>query len=55
MPQGLRDLIVYGLGYSVQVAAYLLLVTDRYPDSDPLAPRYGQPAPDHPIRHLHRR
>ncbi len=50
MPQGLRDLIVYGLGYSVQVAAYFLLVTDRYPDSDPLAPRYGQPPPDHPIR-----
>jgi hypothetical protein len=50
MPQGLRDLIVYGLGYSVQVAAYLLLVTDRYPNSDPLAPRYWQPAPDHPIR-----
>jgi hypothetical protein len=49
MPQGLRDLVVYGLGYSVQVAAYLILVTDRYPDSDPLAPRYGQPAPDHPI------
>jgi uncharacterized protein DUF4389 len=50
MPQGLRDLIVYGLGYSVQVAAYFLLVTDRYPDSDPLAPRYAQPPPDHPIR-----
>jgi hypothetical protein len=50
MPQGLRDLIAYGLGYSAQVAAYLLLVTDRYPDSDPLAPRYGQPAPEHPIR-----
>jgi hypothetical protein len=50
MPQGLRDLIVYGLGYSVQVAAYFLLVTDRYPDSDPLAPRYGERPPDHPIR-----
>jgi Domain of unknown function (DUF4389) len=50
MPQGLRDLIVYAIGYSAQAAAYLLLVTDRYPDSDPLIPRYGQPAPDHPIR-----
>ena len=50
MPQGLRDLVVYGVGYSAQVAAYLLLVTDRYPDSDPLRPRYGQAAPDHPIR-----
>ena len=50
MPQGLRDLIVYGLGYAVQVAAYCLLVTDRYPDSDPLAPRYAQPPPDHPLQ-----
>jgi hypothetical protein len=50
MPQGLRDLSVYGLGYSVQVAAYFLLVTDRYPNSDPLAPRYHQPPPDHPVR-----
>jgi hypothetical protein len=50
MPQGLRDLIVYGLGYSVQVAAYFLLVTDRYPNSDPLAPRYNQPPPEHPVR-----
>jgi hypothetical protein len=50
MPQGLRDLIAYGLGYSVQVAAYVLLVTDRYPNSDPLAPRYHQPPPEHPVR-----
>ena len=51
MPDGLRDLIVYGVGYSVQVAAYLLLLTDRYPNSDPLDPDYGTPArTDHPIR-----
>jgi hypothetical protein len=50
MPKGLRDLVVYGLGYSAQVAAYMLLVTDRYPDSDPLTPRYSEPAPDHPVR-----
>ncbi len=49
MPQGLRDLVVYGLWYSAQVAAYMLLVTDRYPNSDPLVPRYGSPPPDHPI------
>ncbi len=50
MPQGLRDLIVYGIGYSAQTAAYVLLVTDRYPDSDPLTVRYPAPAPDHVVR-----
>jgi hypothetical protein len=50
MPQGLRDLVAYGLGYAAQVAAYVLLVTDRYPNSDPRIPRYGQPGPDHPVR-----
>jgi hypothetical protein len=50
MPDGLRDLIIYGVGYSVQVAAYLLLLTDRYPNSDPLDPDYGAPArTDHPV------
>jgi hypothetical protein len=50
MPRGLRDLIAYGLGYSVQVAAYVLLVTDRYPNSDPLYHDYGDRPDDHPIR-----
>jgi hypothetical protein len=50
MPRGLRDLIAYGLGYSVQVAAYILLVTDRYPNSDPLYHDYGERPDDHPVR-----
>jgi Domain of unknown function (DUF4389) len=50
MPRGLRDLIAYGLWYSAQAAAYLLLVTDRYPNSDPLVPAYAQAPPDHPVR-----
>ena len=50
MPRGLRDLVAYGLGYSVQVAAYMLLVTDRYPNSDPLYHDYGERPDDHPIR-----
>jgi hypothetical protein len=50
MPRGLRDLSAYALWYSAQAAAYLLLVTDRYPNSDPLVPDYGPPAPDHPVR-----
>jgi hypothetical protein len=35
--RGLRDLIAYGIGYSAQVAAYALLLTDRYPYSGPNA------------------
>lgn len=36
MPRGLRDVTAYGLSYGAQLWAYLLLLTDRYPDSDPL-------------------
>ncbi|HEY7151147.1 MAG TPA: DUF4389 domain-containing protein [Solirubrobacterales bacterium] len=50
MPRGLRDLSAYALWYSAQAAAYLLLVTERYPNSDPLVPDYGSPPPEHPIR-----
>jgi hypothetical protein len=35
MPRGLRDLIVYALSYAAQLWSYLLLLTDRYPSSDP--------------------
>src|SRR4051812_21319685 len=31
MPQGLRDVLVYGLRYSAQSNGYLLVLTDRYP------------------------
>jgi len=37
MPKGLRDAGAYGIGYSAQALAYLLLVTDRYPNADPTA------------------
>jgi Domain of unknown function (DUF4389) len=50
MPRGLRDLLVYGIWYTAQANAYILLVTDKYPDSDPLRPDYGAAAPDHPVR-----
>lgn len=36
LPRGLRDLIAYGLSYSAQLDAYLFLLTDVYPDSNPL-------------------
>jgi uncharacterized protein DUF4389 len=37
MPKGLRDAGAYSVGYGAQVLAYSLLVTDRYPNSDPTA------------------
>jgi uncharacterized protein DUF4389 len=37
MPKGLRDAGAYGLGYGVQTLAYLMLITDRYPNADPTA------------------
>jgi len=50
MPRGLRDLIAYGLGYSAQAYGYLLLLTDRYPTSDPAAHLPFAQAPRHPVR-----
>jgi hypothetical protein len=35
MPKGLRDAGAYALGYTAQTTAYLLLVTERYPNADP--------------------
>jgi hypothetical protein len=35
LPRGLRDAIAYALSYSAQLDAYLFLLTDRYPNSDP--------------------
>jgi hypothetical protein len=37
MPNGLRDAGAYSVGYNAQALAYLLLVTDRYPNADPVA------------------
>ena len=50
MPVGLRNLAAYGLAYTAQAYSYLLLLTDRYPNSDPAAvgPAWG--LPPHPIR-----
>lgn len=49
MPQGLRDLTVWALGYAAQTYAYLFLLTARYPNSDPaLAPLAA--LPEHPVR-----
>ena len=37
VPRGMRDLLVYCLGYAAQLSAYLFLITDRYPFASPCA------------------
>lgn len=49
MPRGLRDAIAYCLSYSAQLDAYLFLLTDRYPDSDPQAAIGRLPGREDPI------
>ncbi len=34
-PRGMRDLVVYAVGYAAQTSAYIFLLTDRYPFSSP--------------------
>lgn len=51
LPRGLRDAIAYALSYSAQLDAYLFLLTDRYPNSDPLTALADIPSrPDDPIQ-----
>lgn len=49
-PGGLRDLVVYALGYSAQSGGYLLLLTGRYPSSDPALLDPLPHLPRHPVR-----
>ena len=49
-PRGLRDLIAYGIGYTAQATGYLLLVTDRYPTTDPARVLPDASLPRHPVR-----
>jgi hypothetical protein len=50
MPKGLRDAGAYGVGYGVQTLAYLLLITDRYPNADPTAMLADvERPPEHPV------
>lgn len=36
-PRGLRDFVAWAVAYTAQLYAYLFLLTDRYPNSDPIA------------------
>ena len=50
MPKGLRDAGAYSVGYTAQMLAYVLLVTDRYPNADPTAMLVTVPRPpQHPV------
>ena len=50
MPRGLRDAGAYSIGYGAQTAAYLLVVTDRYPNADPTELLASLPRPpQHPV------
>jgi hypothetical protein len=49
-PRGVRDLVAYALGYGAQALGYVLLLTGRYPTSDPaLAEPYTE-LPRHPVQ-----
>ncbi len=50
MPLGLRDLLTYCIGYTAHATGYFLLLTDRYPTTDPtrVVPLVELPA--HPVR-----
>jgi Domain of unknown function (DUF4389) len=50
MPRGLRDLIAYALSYGAQFWAYLLLLTARYPSSDPQTALGSLPTRFDPVR-----
>jgi Domain of unknown function (DUF4389) len=53
MPKGLRDAGAYSVGYNAQTLAYVLLLTDRYPDADPTAMLGGVERPPlHPVHLL---
>jgi len=50
MPRGLRNLAAYGVRYTAEFLAYLLLVTRAYPSTDPTLPAEAGAPPRHPIR-----
>ena len=49
-PRGLRDLLAWAIGYAAQTYAYLMLLTDRYPSSDPIPFLAALEPPDAPER-----
>lgn len=50
MPRGLRDLLAYCIGYTAHATGYFLLLTDRYPTTDPSRVVPLVELPPHPVR-----
>ncbi len=50
LPRGLRDAIAYALSYGAQFWCYLLLLSDRYPSSDPLVAIGPLPVREDPVQ-----
>ncbi len=48
-PSGMRDFVAYGIGYHVQAAGYLLLLTDRYPNASPALVEPALSLDPHPV------
>ncbi len=49
-PRGLRDVTAYALGYGAQTGGYALLLTGRYPSSDPALASSFAELPEHPVQ-----
>jgi Domain of unknown function (DUF4389) len=49
MPRGMRDAAAYAIGYGAQTTAYVLLLTDRYPDATPGNTEPPPELPAHPV------
>jgi hypothetical protein len=49
-PRGLRDLTAFAVGYGAQATGYLMLLTGRYPTSDPVQAETYTELPEHPVR-----
>jgi uncharacterized membrane protein YfbV (UPF0208 family) len=45
-PRGLRDFLAWAVAYTAQVYAYVFLLTDRYPNSDPTVFLHSLEPPD---------
>ena len=50
MPHGLRNAALYALRYNAEATSYLLLLTGRYPNSDPRLHVEAGPVPERPVR-----
>jgi hypothetical protein len=50
MPRGMRNVAAYGIRYTAEVYLYFLLVTRRYPSSDPTLPWEAGSPPFRPVR-----